>query len=258
MQAARINEELMKRHEQMMKSAFNQQIKQYATGNATPKPPTLVACRRLASESFAERCVGAGWWARGSRPQAGDAVFSACAADDSLPDNEGGMRGWDNDDAPAPPPRERDGETLRETSSRRLLLLLSSAEEQFVRPCHVNVTWRAQLPLTEAEAPPASAGEGGEGVRRAQSRGEGKGTQAATGSAKNKVAAGARPRVLALGREAEAAEEVRNQSCSLPVGLRRSAEKLCVDFSCMRERLETGRDRERDDRRGDRSRTYHH
>ncbi|CDJ51178.1 PWI domain-containing protein, putative [Eimeria brunetti] len=62
-EAARINEELVRRHEQMMATEFNKQIKQFATGTAPPKPPTLVAY-------------------------------------DTIPDT-GGMRGWDNDDAPA-------------------------------------------------------------------------------------------------------------------------------------------------------------
>ncbi|CDJ36114.1 PWI domain-containing protein, putative [Eimeria mitis] len=61
-EAARINEELVRRHEQMMATEFNKQIKQFATGTAPPKPPTLVAY-------------------------------------DTIPDT-GGMRGWDNDDAP--------------------------------------------------------------------------------------------------------------------------------------------------------------
>ncbi|KAL8453088.1 hypothetical protein Emed_000958 [Eimeria media] len=63
-EAARINEELVRRHEQMMATEFNKQIKQFATGTAPPKPPTLVAY-------------------------------------DTIPDTGGGMRGWDNDDAPA-------------------------------------------------------------------------------------------------------------------------------------------------------------
>ncbi|OEH79001.1 pwi domain-containing protein [Cyclospora cayetanensis] len=63
-EAARINEELVRRHEQMMASEFNKQIKQFATGTAPPKPPTLIAY-------------------------------------DTIPDTGGGMRGWDNDDAPA-------------------------------------------------------------------------------------------------------------------------------------------------------------
>ncbi|KAL8275847.1 hypothetical protein Esti_000410 [Eimeria stiedai] len=63
-EAARINEELVRRHEQMMATEFNKQIKQFATGTAPPKPPTLVAY-------------------------------------DTMPDTGGGMRGWDNDDAPA-------------------------------------------------------------------------------------------------------------------------------------------------------------
>lgn len=44
-QAARINEELVRRHEQMMATEFNKQIKQFATGTVPPKPPTLVACK---------------------------------------------------------------------------------------------------------------------------------------------------------------------------------------------------------------------
>lgn len=63
-EAARINEELVRRHEQMMATEFNKQIKQFATGTAPPKPPTLVAY-------------------------------------DTIPDTGAGMRGWDNDDAPA-------------------------------------------------------------------------------------------------------------------------------------------------------------
>lgn len=47
LQAARINEELVRRHEQMMATEFNKQIKQFATGTAPPKPPTLVACECL-------------------------------------------------------------------------------------------------------------------------------------------------------------------------------------------------------------------
>ncbi|KAL8428235.1 hypothetical protein Efla_005337 [Eimeria flavescens] len=63
-EAARINEELVRRHEQMMATEFNKQIKQFATGTAPSKPPTLVAY-------------------------------------DTIPDTGAGMRGWDNDDAPA-------------------------------------------------------------------------------------------------------------------------------------------------------------
>lgn len=43
MQAAKINEELIKRHEQMMKDEFNRQVKDMATGHAQPKPVTLLA-----------------------------------------------------------------------------------------------------------------------------------------------------------------------------------------------------------------------
>lgn len=63
-EAARINEELVRRHEQMMATEFNKQIKQFATGSAPSKPPTLVAY-------------------------------------DTIPDTGAGMRGWDNDEAPA-------------------------------------------------------------------------------------------------------------------------------------------------------------
>nr|AET50827.1 hypothetical protein [Eimeria tenella] len=78
-EAARINEELVRRHEQMMATEFNKQIKQFATGTAPPKPPTLVAY-------------------------------------DTIPDTGGGMRGWDNDDAPAARGRAASHERSRSRS----------------------------------------------------------------------------------------------------------------------------------------------
>lgn len=81
-EAARINEELVRRHEQMMATEFNKQIKQFATGTVPPKPPTLVAC-------------------------------------DTMPDSGVGMRGWDNDDAPAARARGPSPERSRSRSRSR-------------------------------------------------------------------------------------------------------------------------------------------
>ncbi|PFH34112.1 PWI domain-containing protein [Besnoitia besnoiti] len=42
-EAAKINEELIRRHEQMMKDEFNRQVKDIATGHAQSMPPTVLA-----------------------------------------------------------------------------------------------------------------------------------------------------------------------------------------------------------------------
>ncbi|PHJ20565.1 pwi domain-containing, partial [Cystoisospora suis] len=69
-EAAKINEELIKRHEQMMKDEFNRQVKDMATGHAQPKPVTLLAAGPSALDP-----LGIG--------------------------SSGGMRGWDGVEAAA-------------------------------------------------------------------------------------------------------------------------------------------------------------
>ncbi|KAL8456054.1 hypothetical protein Emag_000129 [Eimeria magna] len=119
-QAARINEELVRRHEQMMATEFNKQIKQFATGTAPPKPPTLVACRYLKKDrswlvkktpafrafSNSQYCVEFATFVPRAYVSCEKRTGSQCAGaststDDTIPDSGGGMRGWDNDDAPA-------------------------------------------------------------------------------------------------------------------------------------------------------------
>ncbi|CBZ55087.1 hypothetical protein NCLIV_055120 [Neospora caninum Liverpool] len=59
-EAAKINEELIRRHEQMMKDEFNRQVKDIATGHAQSQPPTVLAAAGANPDSLGLSSSGAG------------------------------------------------------------------------------------------------------------------------------------------------------------------------------------------------------
>nr|PUA91824.1 PWI domain-containing protein [Toxoplasma gondii TgCATBr9] len=67
-EAAKINEELIRRHEQMMKDEFNRQVKDIATGHAQSQPPTVLAAAAASADSAGFSSAGGrmrGWDAAG-------------------------------------------------------------------------------------------------------------------------------------------------------------------------------------------------